>query len=234
MAEADRDSLRTGSAVTGFGAPPASSRAHYVATLPPLSAPTTSIPDIYRTRAVVTSGYVDLVGGAALMIGGLVLLDVRGSSEDLSVGLALVLLGLMVAYTGAGRVLARLEIYESRLVWMWGFSRHELALAELSEAALVEPGSVHPGGAGGGFLGGGLFAVAFWWMLGLAGSVFRAGPTLGSQTLIVLKTYGAPVRIAPIGTFSSSPGGSDAFAAQQAVQVAIERSRAQDPKRTDP
>lgn len=135
----------------------------------------------------MTSGWIDLVVGLALVAAAAVIFAGERISQTLAVGFALVVLGLMIGGTGVGRILARLEVQPTRLVWTWGFSRHEVDLAEITEAALVEPGVAHPGGAFGGLLGGGLIAVAIWWVVGVVGSMFRAGPTLGTLTLIVLR-----------------------------------------------
>ncbi len=95
----------------------------------------------------------------------------------------------------------------------------------LTEASLVESGSPASGGESATFVSGGLVAVAAWWLLDQIGSLFSAGPTLGARALVVLQHYGGPVRIPPIGTFSLEPGSSKAFAAQQAVQSAIDAYR---------
>ena len=227
--------LVAGPIASGVGIPPGSlPGAHYVAdrtARPSTGADHLSVvrgrnmlsPQVFRTRAVVTSGWIDLVVGLALVAAAAVIFAGERISQTLAVGFALVVLGLMIGGTGVGRILARLEVHPTRLVWTWGFSRHEVDLAEITEAALVEPGVAHPGGAFGGLLGGGLIAVAIWWVVGVVGSMFRAGPTLGTLTLIVLRQYGLSIRIDPIGTFSQTPGSSGAFTAQQAVQMAIER-----------
>ena len=77
-------------------------------------------------------------------------------------------------------------------------------------------------------------AVVAWWTLDQIGSIFNAGPTLGARTLVVLRHHGGPVRIPPIGTFSLEPQSSQAFAAQQAVQSAIDGYRARRGTSTPP
>ncbi len=180
---------------------------------------------IFRTRAVVVSGALDLVVGIGLMAWGAAL-TAGGHGARPAFGAALVLLGAVVGATGAGRMAARLEVHDSKLVWTWPFSRHELSFDNVVQAALVEPGSPASGGEWGTLLSGGVVAVAGWWLAGLALSMFRAGPTLGSSTLEILRRRGGPVRISPIGTFCFEPTRSTAFAAQQAVDYALGLYRA--------
>ena len=189
--------------------------------------PSSLLPSTFKTRAVVISGGVDLTIGVVLLCVGIPLLVMHHVSADMPPGVVLVLIGLLLGFTGLSRITARLEVHETKLIWTWSFSRNELTFDHVTEAALVEPGTPNPGGEWGGFLSGGLLAVGAWWLFGLALSVIQAEPTLGFRTLIVIRQYGAPVRIPPIGTFDLQPGTSQAFAAEQAVQYAIEHFRAQ-------
>ncbi len=176
---------------------------------------------IFRTPAVVASGLVDTVFGTALGVTGVVVAIATRTSTSIPLGASMALLGFIIGGVGASRVTAHLQVHATKLVWTWAFSRHELSLADAVDADLVESGSPQGGGAIGGLVGGGFVGVAFWWLLELAHSMFAAGPTLGSRTLVVVRRHGAPIRVSPIGTFAGRPQGSVAGAAETAVKVAI-------------
>jgi hypothetical protein len=180
---------------------------------------------VYRSRAVTISGWVDSVSGVALLLVG-ILVSVRshGSNGGLTLGLVLVGLGVILGIAGAGRVVARLEVHETKIVWTWAFSRHEHSLDDLTDAALVEPGEPSSGlGASGAgmFLPLGFGVLGVFGLIGTFFSGFKAGPTLGTHTLIVIRKFGASVRIQAIGTFAINPERSTAALAEHALQAAI-------------
>ena len=182
---------------------------------------------VFRTRAVFISGLLDLGVGLGIVGTGASLLLGGHDSDRTALSIAVGLLGVVVAAVGVSRMTARLEVHHDKLVWTWTFSRFELPFDNLTEASLIEPGSPASGGEFATVVSGGLVAVVAWWVLDQIGSVFNTGPTLGARSLIVLRHHGGPVRIPPIGTFSLQPGSSKAFAAQQAVQGAIDAYRVQ-------
>jgi len=171
---------------------------------------------------VIVSGAVDAGAGAALLGAGAWEAALALPSARAALGVAMVLAGAVLVLTGTSRASARLEVHHDRLAWTWLFSRHELPYGNLVQAALVEPGSPASGGAWATLPYGGLTAVGTSALLDLLGSVVNAGPTLGSSTLEVIPKYGAPVRIPAIGTFSSRPQSTRAFAVQQTLQFAID------------
>ena len=180
---------------------------------------------VYRSRAVTVSGWVDSVSGVVLLLVG-ILVSARshGSNAGLTLGLVLVGLGVILAIAGAGRIVARLEVHETMIAWTWAFSRHEHSLEDLTDAALVEPGEPSSGlGAGGAgmFLPLGFGVLGIFGLIGTLASSFKAGPTLGTHTLIVIRKFGVPVRIQAIGTFAINPERSTAALAERAVQAAI-------------
>jgi hypothetical protein len=132
------------------------------------------------------------------------------------------IVGVLVGGTGLSRVTAKLEVYPSKLVWTWMFSRHELALADAVEAALVEPGSPNPGGEWAAFLPGGPAAVAAWWVYGVARDAWKASPNLGAHALVLILRHGPPKRIEPIGSYAATAEDSDAGAARRAIQRCID------------
>jgi hypothetical protein len=176
---------------------------------------------VFRTRAVALSGWADAVLGAILVGVALSVSLTKDRPASFAIGISIAVVASIIGGAGVARITAHLEVHTTKLVWTWAFSRHEVTLAELVDAALVEPGSPQGGGAIGGFIAGGLLAVACWWLLELAGSMYEAGPTLGSHTLVVVRKYGAPIRISPIGTFARHPEVSGAAAAESSVRAAI-------------
>jgi hypothetical protein len=182
---------------------------------------TPPVVQVFRTRAVVLSGWADAALGVILIVAAVTVALHLHNVTGIALGTSIALVGAIIGGVGVSRITAHLEVHSTKLVWTWAFSRHEVNLAELVDADLVEPGSPQGGGAIGGLLGGGVAAVAFWWLLELAGSMFEAGPTLGSRTLVVVRKYGPPIRISPIGTFARHPEVSVAAAAARAVRGAI-------------
>jgi hypothetical protein len=175
----------------------------------------------FRTRTVYLSGLIDALFGMILVASGIgVDLAVVGP-KGLPIGLTIGALGALAVATGVGRMMAKLEVHETSLVWTWWFSKHELSLAELIDAALVEKGAPVPGGGSGGFIGGGIDAVIAYWLVSLAASVFRTSPTMGTRCLIVIKRHGPRVPILAIGTWRLHDGHSQAADALDAVQHAI-------------
>lgn len=179
---------------------------------------------VYRSRAVTISGIVDSVlGGALVLVGSL---EAAGShtSLGLTLGLALVMVGLLIGCAGFARIVSRLEVHDTKIVWTWAFTRHEHSLEDLTEAALVEPGSPSSGtgAAGAAFIIPlGLGVLGAFALIGTFISAFKAGPTLGSHTLIAIRRFGAPLRIQAIGTFAFYPERSSAAVAERALQAAI-------------
>jgi hypothetical protein len=228
------DAEQTGSHV-GFGVPPGSLPGSHVVDDEVKARPheretghssSWDQPRVFRTRAVLISGLLDLVVGLGIVGAGASLFAGIHDANRTAPAFAVGLIGFVVAALGVSRMTARLEVRHDKLVWTWAFSRHEMPLDSLTEASLVEPGSLASGGESATFVSGGLVAVAAWWLLDQIGSVFNAAPTLGARTLIVLRHHGGPIRIPSIGSFSREPGSSQAFAAQQAVQSAIDANRA--------
>ena len=188
-------------------------------------------PLVFRTRAVVWSGIADLGLGLLVVAGGSALAVLGSGRAGLPMGIAIILIGLTIATAGVGRAASRLEVYSNKVAWTWWFSRHQVALEDLESAALVEPGAPDagdewsafiPGSVWGIFPLGGLLAVAAWWIYGLVLSMMRAEPTLGSHALFLVRRYGPPERVEPIGSFAFSTTGTTASAAQRAIQLAID------------
>jgi hypothetical protein len=173
----------------------------------------------------------DLGLGLLVVAGGSALAVLGSGRAVLPMGIAIILIGLTIATAGLGRAVSRLEVYSNEVVWTWWFSRHQVALADLESAALVEPGEPDagdewsafiPGSVWGVFPLGGLLAVAAWWLYGLVLSMMRAEPTLGSHALFLVRRYGPPERVEPIGSFAFSTTRTTASAAQRAIQLAID------------
>ncbi len=179
---------------------------------------------VFRTRAVVISGFVDLVVGLLIACVGIVIFAGTDSSNRRGIAGAIGFLGLLLVLSGTGRIAAKLEVHPDKVVWWWSFSKHHHSLADLTEACLVEPGNPSSGGVWTAFIGGGLLAVGAWWLLAVAYSMYKAEPTLGTRTLVIVPRVGAAVRIRPIGTFATGLGSPQAFAAQQATEEAIRQS----------
>jgi hypothetical protein len=169
----------------------------------------------------MVSGAV-LVGLGVVVVGAAVVvaLTVRRPA-GLPLGLAVGCVGAYLIVGGAGRLASWLEVGPGAIRWAWSFSRHEIPVTALVDAALVEKGSPASGGAWGGFLGGGLDGVIAWWLLGVAGSVSRRSPTLGSRVLVVIRHHGGRVEIPVIGSRGTDAGQSEAAVALAAVQGAI-------------
>ena len=176
----------------------------------------------YRTRVVIVSGTVDAAFGLALLLIGAIEGALTTSSNDRALWACVGAFGLVVGGSGVSRLLARLEIHDTKLIWTWAFITHEHPLSDLTEADLVERGSPKPGASWAGFLGGGLLGVATIFLIDLWSGMFEAGPTLGSRSLIVQRKFGSPLEIRAIGTFAAENHISEASTAQIAVQNAIE------------
>jgi hypothetical protein len=122
---------------------------------------------VFRARAVLIPGFVDLTLGLTVLVVGLGVLARRGYHGALPFGLTISFFGLIVLLTGFGRVTSRLEVTARSLIWTWGVSRHEVDLGELEDAALVEKGSPASGASWAGFLGDGFLSVLVWWLVEL-------------------------------------------------------------------
>ena len=176
---------------------------------------------VFRTRAVVVAGIVDLLLGVGIVATGLALLAWWGNRGAVPVGLAVSLVGLLLLLNGFGRVSARLEITDTSLDWRWGVSRHSVALVDLQDAALVEKGAPAPGASWAGLPGGGLYMVLVWWLASLVGAFVRSEPSLGPLDLVVIKHVGAPQEIKVISAWSTRNSHSQANEALDAVKRAI-------------
>jgi hypothetical protein len=173
---------------------------------------------------VTISGWVDSVVGLAVVLLGSLMAAISKTSAGLAFDLLIVAFGLIVGVAGVGRIAARLEVHETKIVWTWTFTRHEHSLDDLTDAAFVEAGSPSSGvwASGAAFIMPlGLGVLGIFALIGTFLSVFKAGPTLGTHTLIVIRRYGAPVRIRAIGTFAFKPERSSAVVSERAVQTAI-------------
>lgn len=179
---------------------------------------------VFRARAVLIAGFVNVSLGLALLVVGLTVMVWLGNRSALPIGLAISLIGLILLVTGFGRMTSRLEVTETSLVWTWGFSKHEVGLSELEDAALVEKGSPASGASWAGFLGGGFLSALVWWLVELIGAFVGSGPSLGALDLVVMKHHGSPIEVKSISTWSTRSSHSQANVALQAVQVAIASS----------
>ena len=176
---------------------------------------------VFRSRAVVVAGTVDVVIGlVALGIGA----DLAGGHADRSAlpfGLLLVLIGGFLAIGGVGRVSARLELCSDRVRWRWYFAWHEILLGDLDDAALVEKGSPASGASWAGFLGGGFISVLIWWFGERVYAVLSSEPSLGRVELVLTKRHSAPVEVRPISAWSTRSSHSKANQALAAIKAAI-------------
>ena len=179
---------------------------------------------VFRTRAVIVAGLVDILFGSAMLFIGVGLAAVRGSRDALPFGLALSVVALITLLTGLGRMTARMELSETSVAWTWTFSRFEVALSDLADAELVEKGSPASGASWAGFLGGGLIVAAAWWIVELAAAFVRSGPSLGPLELVVIKRHGGAAEVRPISAWSTHASRSQANAALHAVRTAIAAS----------
>jgi hypothetical protein len=179
---------------------------------------------VFRSRAVSVAGIVDVVAGGCVLIVGLVVVIGRANRDALPLGVAISVVGLILALTGLGRMAARLEVTATTVVWTWAFSRHELPLSELEDAALVEKGSPASGASWAGFLGGGFLGVLAWWLVELVAAFVSSEPSIGAYDLVVYKHHGAPVEMKPISSWSTRSSHSQADQALQAVRAAITAS----------
>jgi hypothetical protein len=180
---------------------------------------------VFRTRAVVVAGLVDVVAGTAMLGTGIWLAWWRGGRDGLPLGLALAVVGSFILLSGVGRVTSRMELGGTHVAWRWAFSRFDVALNDLVDAAVVEKGSPTSGASWAGFLGGGPFGALVWWLMGLAAALLSSEPSLGAFELVVIKQYGGAVPVKPISTWSNRTSHSQANDAARAVKKAIDSSR---------
>ena len=134
------------------------------------------------------------------------------------------MVGLIALLSGLSRMTARMEISKAQLTWTWSFSKQTLALEDIDDASLVVKGAPASGAAWSGFLGGGFFGVLAWWLFDVFWAFFKSEPSLGSVELIVIKHYGGPVPIKPIGAWSTKPSHSEAAEALDSLKTAIASS----------
>lgn len=181
---------------------------------------------VFKSRAVVVAGLVDVVAGLAVLAFGVGAAALGHSGVALPLGLTMAVVGVVLLLSGLGRMTARLEVTGSGVVWVWAFARHELAFEELVDASLVEKGSPASGGASAGLLGGGLLGAAAWWAFDAVLAFVTSEPTVGSFDLVLVKRYGGPVEVRSISAWSTRASHSQANAALEALKTAItERSR---------
>ena len=173
----------------------------------------------FRTRAVVAAGVADAAIGCAALAAGALVAAGHGS-RALPLGLAVALVGMLIAGTGVAHLTARLEVGTDTVAWTWNFSRTERPLTDFVDAALVEKGQLASGAAIAGLLGGGIAAVVAWWLAELFWAFATAGPTRGAYVLTLINVHGGRVQVPAIGTWTEPPakGASVAlFAARSAV-----------------
>ena len=196
----------------------------------------TAAPLVFRSRAVWVAGIIDVVVGTAVVLAGLGIASmgevhgVHGVRKTLPLGLAICIVGLVPLMSGLSRINARIEITPTHVMWTWSFSRQALALEDLDDAALVEKGAPASGAAWAGFLGGGFGGVLAWWLFDVACAFFNTEPSLGSVELVVIKHYGGPVSVKPIGAWSTRPSHSQANEALHYLKAAIAASPRHRPK----
>lgn len=178
-------------------------------------------PQVFRTRAVLISGFIDLVIGLALIGTGIGIAAASHSSTTRALCLAIGIAGLFVVFTGAGRLAAKLEVHPDKLIWWWGFARHERPTAGLEEASLVEPGMPTTGAAWETLIAGGFPAIFIWWLLSIVYTTSKSNPTLGTRQLELIPHFGVPIRVRVIGTFATGLGSAQPRSAQLAVEQAI-------------
>ena len=175
------------------------------------------------------AGIVDFVAGLLIVLAASGLAVRGGNRNSLPLGIAVGLVGLIVLLTGLSRMTARMEIGKSHLTWVWSFSKQTLALEDLDDAALVVKGAPSSGSAWAGFLGGGFVGVLAWSLFDRCWRFVSSEPSLGSVELIVVKHYGGPVPIKPIGAWSTRPSHSEAAQALDSLRTAIASSTRRQP-----
>ncbi len=188
---------------------------------------------VFRSRAVRIAGTVDLALGIVVVLAGVALGVSGGTHDAVPLGVVICILGAALLVSGLSRATARMEITETHLLWRWSFSMQKLALEDLDDAALVEKGSPASGAAWAGFLGGGFAAVIAWWLFDVVSAFFRSEPSLGSVELIVVKHYGGPVPVKPIGAWSTRASHSEANQALGSLKAAISSSSLRAPVTPD-
>ncbi len=179
---------------------------------------------IFRTRAVLVAGLIDLIFGLAILVVGLGLAAWGKGRDTLPLGLALAVVALVLVLSGLSRMTARLEVGPHSVAWRWSFSRFEVPLTDLDDADLVEKGSPASGASWAGFLGGGLFGVVALWIVELAAAFLSSEPGLGPYELVVIKHHGGAVAVKPIGAWSTRSSHSQANDAVRAIKKAISSS----------
>jgi hypothetical protein len=176
---------------------------------------------VFRSRAVVVAGALDLVIGLVVLGIGVAVAGRDADRSALPIGLLVVLVGGYLVISGLGRVVARVELCSDRFRWKWNFSWHEVALRDVRDAALVEKGSPSSGASWAGFLGGGFIGVFIWWFGELVYSFFSNEPSLGPLELVVIRRHGDPLEVRPISAWSSRSSHSEANQALSALKSAI-------------
>jgi hypothetical protein len=189
---------------------------------------------VFRSRAVVVAGLVDVIAGTAILGTGIWLAWWRGGRDGLPLGLALVVVGMFTLLSGTGRVTSRMELSDTRVAWRWTFSRSDVALQDLEDADLVEKGSPASGASWAGFLGGGLIGGLVWWLTELAAAFVSSEPSLGAFELVVIKHHGGAVAVKPISAWSNHTPHSQANDAVRAVKNAIDSRRQGTPRAPQP
>ncbi len=184
---------------------------------------------VFRSRAVRVAGTIEFVVGLLVVLAGSGLAVRGGNRNTLPLGIAVCLVGLMMILSGLNRITARMEISKTHLTWIWSFSKQTLALEELDDAALVVKGAPASGSAWAGFLGGGFIGTLAWWLFDVCWGFVTSEPSLGSVELIVVKHYGGPVPIKPIGAWSTRPSHSEAALALDSLRTAIASSTRRQP-----
>jgi hypothetical protein len=141
----------------------------------------------------------------------------RGVTLDVALGL----MGAALGFVGVSRLQAHLIIRWDRIEWTWFFSHHSIPLSELVDVAFVEAGdsafeSVESE------LGRAFLGPVGYWITGVSRLFTHVGPTLGPQSLFLLKRYGPPVRIHAIGVSADPTRNTDAVLAFHALKGVIE------------
>ena len=179
---------------------------------------------VFRTRAVLVAGLVDVVLGSVLLATGAGLSAWGGRRYGLPVGLTLSVVALIILLSGVGRVTSRFELSATQVTWRWTFSKSAVKLVDLEDADLVEKGSPGSGASWAGFLAGGLFGMAVWWLLDLAVAFLSSEPSLGPLELVLIKRHGGAVAVKPISAWSTRSSHSQAGDAVRAIKQAISAS----------
>ncbi len=135
---------------------------------------------VFKARAVLVAGFLDLVIGLVLLTVGIGLVAGRVNRDAVPLGTAVLVSAVLFVVSGLGRITARLDVHPDKITWKWNFSQHEIALADLEGAAHVEKGSPAAGASWAGFLGGGFSTVLAWWLMDVTAAFCGSDPSLGS------------------------------------------------------